>query len=385
MSIITPTPTTSTSTGYPPLTTIFTPDPECTSLYQFRCSGLASCSVQLYPQDNCHVENSSRSRRKLNCYPASEDGEPQNQYSPGYFCPSGMSTAASAISLNGVWCCPTGLTWGSISPLCMMTLTEGTFISSGGCDGPDSTLTFGPGRSDMMEVEIFTTGYRFAPPGSAEFFTSVTLPLSSIVMTAIATAIFLAGQTSAIETLTGSGPSSTTVSGESALPSNELTQEANGRSDSVVMRIRIGAAVGSTLGALLLACVAFYLFRRRRAKRQRGLIQDSSPSNDYHTEDGQKPELEGSKPRMYTNKAELDPSATRAELEGGLLAPQGDGINIRKPELEGTPGADGVKGLYVKKSELEAPSLRTAAVPAIGAGISELETTPPRRKTEAAL
>lgn len=97
--------------SFPPLTTTFTPPPSCASLFLYNCEGV-SCKAQAFPDQICG-HNPLNDSNELGCYPNSEyqDAAPysfaRRSYSPGYVCPVGMTTAASAISPNGVWCCPT--------------------------------------------------------------------------------------------------------------------------------------------------------------------------------------------------------------------------------------------------------------------------------------
>ncbi|TGJ84138.1 hypothetical protein E0Z10_g4620 [Xylaria hypoxylon] len=125
--------------------------------------------------------------------------------------------------------------------------------------------------------------------------------------------------------------------------------------------LKVGLGVGITAGVILIIALCSFGFVRRYRKRmawkmqryQKDGLEGITPVGSVEVD---KPELAGSAFLPLYGKAELDPLATRAELE----APSeegGAGIFIRKPEL---PGSDpltkrGVLGAYVKrKGELEA-------------------------------
>ncbi|OTA64201.1 hypothetical protein K449DRAFT_25732 [Hypoxylon sp. EC38] len=96
------------SNSYPALTTRFSPAPECTQLTISSCYGTDRCLAIALTDPHCP-------EHRANCFPESSVYSttdytyvsPYQTYSPGSFCPIGWSTAASALSPDGVWCCPT--------------------------------------------------------------------------------------------------------------------------------------------------------------------------------------------------------------------------------------------------------------------------------------
>ncbi|KAI0972141.1 hypothetical protein F4678DRAFT_431317 [Xylaria arbuscula] len=89
---------TSSSLTYAPLTTIFTPDPSCSSTYYIPCNSI--CEGEVFPWDPC-------SRIGIgSCYPPPGTNNVDNTftptYSPGYFCPVGMTTVTSVFHSNSV-------------------------------------------------------------------------------------------------------------------------------------------------------------------------------------------------------------------------------------------------------------------------------------------
>lgn len=109
---------TSAST-FPALTTTFTPPPECTSWYIDECTDTTNCYVKAFPTGTgiCGGDGSD-SMTSYACYPkltqsTEEFANGQEvftlevvTYSPGLYCPLGMSTATSVPLLDGVFCCP---------------------------------------------------------------------------------------------------------------------------------------------------------------------------------------------------------------------------------------------------------------------------------------
>ncbi|TRX96507.1 hypothetical protein FHL15_002779 [Xylaria flabelliformis] len=80
---------TSTSNEYPPLTTLFTPDPSCSSFYVNICDTddpAQYCTATAFPPVGCLDESSQRTTRSsLTCYPSSAPGLVigLSTYSPG--------------------------------------------------------------------------------------------------------------------------------------------------------------------------------------------------------------------------------------------------------------------------------------------------------------
>lgn len=199
---------------------------------------------------------------------------------------------------------------------CARTQTEGTFIVSGDCT-PTTILK---------------------PTGS------LTTTISIYAMP-----IFLGGQKLV-------NPSSPT---KSASRSPTPTPSGPGSSSDDVnppIGLKVGLAVGITLGLILLfALCGFWFLRRYRKKKAWKMQQYEKKSHSSNSVEVIKPELVGSTYQSSYAKAELDPLATRAELEAPLEE-NGPGIFVHKPELQGTDASTrrGVRGGYIKrKGELE--------------------------------
>ncbi|KAI1781211.1 hypothetical protein F4818DRAFT_398360 [Hypoxylon cercidicola] len=325
---------TTTNPSVYPLTTTFTPPPGCQTLFLDACYDVSDCTATR-PSTVC-----PRGTEEISdlggpaCYPHTSVNQYGSYngyyitYSPGLVCPIGMMTAASAISPDGVWCCPTGLTWAANAPWCTTRLTEGVFISPArDCNTAGPTITFGAAAG----TETFVTDS--LNDGS---YVSIMLAASEIVVTAMAVGIFLAGQTMAA----------------TAASTNPVAAESSNRQSStgITGATARGIVGGVVAGIGLLLFFAFWWRKRSRQKRERINGQAGSVEEVHYAPDQshsfEKPELDASA------------SATRNELEGSLGKSRdgGAGIYVRKPELEGTPGTSGADGtVYVlSKAELEA-------------------------------
>ncbi|KAF2969062.1 hypothetical protein GQX73_g4467 [Xylaria multiplex] len=312
---------------YPPLTTLFTPDPSCLSVFGSCATdgGISSpnnCIGNVFPQAICSTSTIGLDGiarftwgNSLSCYPSSSGAHFLVQtYSPGYFCPVGMTTVTSVLALDAVWCCPTGLTLED--DLCKSTGTQVIYREDTAVEDCLHTNTLALSTAPTMTVN-------FSPIllGRQKF--PLTTPLTSI----------------------GSSPTSPSSSPRPPNKQPAMSETAT-----------IGIIIGSIIGGLFLSSLAIlYIMKLRKAKRlgKRQLEAAVKAKPDEYTG---KPELEGSRAYVYTAKAELDAMATRAELEGTVVESHGDdGIYVLKPELQGTLGTERNRGAYVRKrSELEA-------------------------------
>lgn len=199
---------------------------------------------------------------------------------------------------------------------CARTQTEGTFILSSDCTRttipkPTGSITT---TISMYAMPVFLGGQKLLNPSSAS-------------------------------------PSSRTKSSSTSTTTTSSTPQFSGNNDSSSIGLKVGLGLGIPLGViLLLALCGFWYVRRYRRKMARKIDITSS---DISEED--KPELAGATFQPSFVKAELDPLATRAELEAPAVE-NGGGIFVQKPELQGTDiltkPIDSV--VYVKrKAELE--------------------------------
>ncbi|KAI0393336.1 hypothetical protein F5Y17DRAFT_459008 [Xylariaceae sp. FL0594] len=348
--------------AFPPLTTIFTPPPECHGVYA-SCSKNSSftnvydCVPRLFPDSVC-VSNGSGGRSMQGCYPSystasaapSASSSPIFTYEPGVNCPAGMTPAAAEDGASGVYCCPSRLG-----------LAAG---DNGLCTGSFGSEVITYLREDC-DLDLFAFANTPDGPGLA----GVDGMLLSFNNASIlyGRGIFLEGATANVGVALVTSVSTTTAPTVSNNPGNGTSE--NGRSGmrapvvGLSQAARIAIGLGVVLGIIHLVGLGLFLLRRYRKKRLglKSLKCDSKPSckispcrarrSSYRG----KAELQGTVP-SFEPKPELDPSATRAELEGSPGEERGAGIYVLKPELEGTQSGRGGNVLvYVKvKSELEA-------------------------------
>ncbi|KAI3338748.1 hypothetical protein F4824DRAFT_74941 [Ustulina deusta] len=139
---------------------------------------------------------------------------------------------------------------------------------------------------------------------------------------------------------------------------------------SDITTIKVGASLGSVLGLVLLSALGYFLltwYRRKRLaarhlplhsdffkmKNEVAEVKNSSKSRLSHRE--QHPR------RPWSTHVKLNRMSGYVELEGTPVEEPGPGIYVFKPELEGTAGTPGLRGVYVrKKSELFADSRETS-------------------------
>ncbi|KAI0450334.1 hypothetical protein F5B21DRAFT_491272 [Xylaria acuta] len=333
MSAFRTTTTTTSKDPVPALLTIFTPAPECSSLYVHFCDK-GGCSAFLGLDKGAQP--------CIPGYTPSGYGVPiEVTYSPGLFCPLGMTTASRLYSLSAVYCCYSGFRINSPYG-CTAHITEGTFIVTNSTPGGQpSTFAFGPTQTDSLNSI------------ASHFGGSVYTGRPTIF--ARAPAIFLAGHRLAVSP----GPFSTAPT---SLPSTPSRSPESGGPKSMPngsKTLQVGIAVGLSLGGVLLLCLGLFLFtvyRKRLKRRKRARVETEEKKQQHHEEYRGKPELEGSAgDPLRLVKVELDALATRAELEGTAGDEAGTGINVMKPELQGSLGRQSLLGVYVKKkAELEA-------------------------------
>ncbi|KAI1120704.1 hypothetical protein F5Y10DRAFT_118184 [Nemania abortiva] len=334
----------STST-FAELTTTFTPPPECTEWYVNECTD-TDCYAEAFPTGSGLCGDGSDATTSYACYPkvtlsteTVANGEfirtlEIATYSPGLHCPHGMSTATSVPLLDGIFCCPSGLTFqgGLDGGSCARTQTEGTFIRSSHCTRttiprPAGSLTT---TISIYAMPVFLGGQKLLSPSSnpTSFFTTQSNSASTT-------------------TPAPSGTTGTVFRVDSGSPSVSL---------------RVGLGIGIPLAVILLLSLGIFWcvrrYRKRRAWKTQGYQRHSSQTLTPSDMMPEKPELQGSVFQPSYTRAELDPSAVRVELEAPYEE-NGAGIFVCKPELQATDGLPGrsAPGVYVqRKGELEAPT-----------------------------
>ncbi|KAI0130806.1 hypothetical protein F4814DRAFT_444946 [Daldinia grandis] len=336
---------TESTPSFLPLTTTFTPSPECSSYIVQSCSK-NTCSVQARGDFWC-AEN-SLDDHGTHCLPSSDSqSEPQYTYSPGKICPLGMTTAASGVSPDGVWCCPTDLPWAGTPPWCSTTLTRGSFDSSFACglSTQSFSIIFGPNATQVFSLD---SGRRL-----------YTAAANTITVVASARGVFLMGQTMATASSTESVPI-------------HISEDDDSSSSTLSNSVPIGVIIGCVVGVCILTGLVYFILPRRRQRHQMRRDGRCTTVNGAHHDHN---------PHNDDREAGPDVSvgATRSELEGTLGTSYGAGIYIQKPELEGTQGMSNVgDAVYVKnKAELEARPNQVAELEAIPGPVSRKKEAPP--------
>ncbi|KAI1735895.1 hypothetical protein F4680DRAFT_295514 [Xylaria scruposa] len=379
-------PTSQISTSIPPLTTIFTPPPECKTPLAFdgSCDNEFECNGSYMPFLYLPASDNPRGT-SIQCYPevtTYSDGfvDAVFDYSPGLFCPDGMTTATSIASV--FLCCPSGLTYSydGQQDQCTATITMGAALVGPWKDNEASIVS----TTSFSAADRMTLYPRAVPVylTNARSGTFDNVPSQSILSTS--------GESSAIGASTSIGVSSKTSTSNGLkcrrdnCQTTTMTQSSTGGGSGTAANppssdvskssnennLKIGVGVGVGVGgavALTLFALGFILLRRYYRKRLLSLTQViySPPTNPNGDGSGEQVQ------HIYKEKppSELPVAESWVELQGTQAEDRGTGIYVWKPELEGTAGVPGTKGVYVRrKSELEAGyNVTPNAAPGTGA------------------
>ncbi|KAI0861166.1 hypothetical protein F4860DRAFT_180349 [Xylaria cubensis] len=374
-----------TPTSIPPLTTIFTPPPECKTPFAFdgSCKNDFECNGSYMPFLYLPASENPRGT-SIQCYPeitTYNDGfvDAVFDYSPGLFCPDGMTTATSIA--NVFLCCPSGLTYSydGQQDQCTATITMGAALVGQWKDNSASIVsTTSFSAADRMTlypsaVPVYLTNARSGtfnnapsqsipstPGESSTIGTSISVEVSSKTSTSNSPKCRRDNCQTTATTQPSTGGGSTTAA-------NPLSS--NGSKPTNQNNLKIGVGVGVGVGgavAITLLALGFMLLRRYHRKRllSHPLVIYSPPTKPNGS-GGVEQEVQ----QLYQEKprSELPVAESWIELEGTQAEDRGTGIYVWKPELEGTAGVSGAKGVYVRrKSELEAKYTGNAA-PVTGA------------------
>ncbi|KAI8954982.1 hypothetical protein F4801DRAFT_415870 [Xylaria longipes] len=360
----------SLSSQIPPLTTIFTPPSPCKTPFAFDgdCRNEFECDGSYMPF--LYVSASgNQGGTSLQCYPevTTYNGfvDAAFDYSPGLFCPDGMTTATSIASV--FLCCPSGLTYSydGEQDQCTATITMGEALLGSWSDNQATVLSITSfSRADSMTlyasaVPVYLTDTRSGtfgnvpsqaiPPVSGE--SSTTGPSTSVEVSSNT-------PTSNGPRCRGDGCQTTTTTtqpstgGGSTPATNPVSSNESNPPNQINLKVSVGVGIGVAVAFVLLLALGYMLLRRYRQKRLLSRLQllGSPPT---------KPDWGGEQAvrQIYQKKLppELPVVESWVELEGTQVEDRGTGIYVWKPELEGTAGIPGAKGIYVrKKSELEA-------------------------------
>ncbi|KAI0397240.1 hypothetical protein F5Y17DRAFT_389943 [Xylariaceae sp. FL0594] len=288
---------------HPPLTTVFTPAPACATPLLQHCFG-SVCQAGVFSATQIFGNEATMKNVNLchsSCYPS-----PDLTYSPGLYCPAGMTTASDGPS--NAYCCPSGMSIQeySYATVCEGVLTGGPlFVNSNGC----STTSLGSARypvsvsaTPVLLIRNQTVSSLSRPPSPSPSPTSPS----------------------------GQG------SGDSGLPAK--------------VKVIIGVTV--PLGALLLLSFAFAIIKYYRRRTERGRTVETVENGGGDTDHAHnKPELVGTVIGGPLPRTELDALAVRAELEGPHME-NGAGIYVQKPELGGSDIShqqSGAVGVHVQR------------------------------------
>ncbi|KAI1176076.1 hypothetical protein F4777DRAFT_285703 [Nemania sp. FL0916] len=197
--------------------------------------------------------------------------------------------------------------------------------------------------SEHESTTLSTTIIPIAAPDGLNFPSSI-FPTWATTKTATFVSSSTTTTLSTIQTFSSTRDQSPEITAQNTSSSRRLNIDSSG--------LIIGGSIGGFL-LLVVACLLYVMYRKRGTQTH---MSDSSGAKNVQEEYFGKAELEGSRPRKPIEKAELDASNIRSELEGTAVEDGDVGIYIRKPELEGTPGEKGKRSVCFKKYELEGNS-----------------------------
>ncbi|TRX89684.1 hypothetical protein FHL15_009434 [Xylaria flabelliformis] len=346
-------------TSIPPLTTIFTPPPECKTPFAFdgSCDNDFECNGSYMPFLYLPASENPRGT-SIQCYPeitTYNDGfvDAVYDYSPGLFCPDGVFTSmidktllsnigqwkdnsASIVSTTSFSAADRMTLYPSAVPVYLTNARSGTFNNV-----PSQSITSTSGESSTIG-------------------TSMSVEVSSKTSTSNSPKCRRDNCQTTTTTQPSTGGGSTTAANPLGSNESKPTNQNN---------LKIGVGVGVGVGgavALTLLALGFMLLRRYHRKRLLSHPQVIySPPTKPNGNGGGEQDVQ----QLYQEKppSELPVAESWIELEGTQAEDRGTGIYVWKPELEGTAGVLGAKGVYVRrKSELEAKYTGNAA-PVTGA------------------
>ncbi|KAI0197848.1 hypothetical protein F4808DRAFT_437797 [Astrocystis sublimbata] len=327
------------------LTTVFTPPTECATPFitipdagcdDITCFALFMPSLEI---------DSATGGAHIKCLPSFATDDDFNEspiftYSPGLFCPSGMTTGTS-VSGTAI-CCPSGLKCTNMGRdatfyKCTATMTAGIFGEGGWGENPDIGF--------ISSTSVL----------SSKFHQTIFAEATAITLLRQGAANHDDNSDGVSDTQTTSGASTSSI----AMTSDPTTTQpgpnntSSPRSSSNTAKT-VGIVVGAVAGVFLILLLYFF-FVRYRPRQLRKRNTDIQPGAAQETRtSGPQPYPGDSTVGFWNLKSELDPTATRAELEGTEVGGQGPGIYVMKPELEGSVGIKRLLGVFVKgKAELE--------------------------------
>ncbi|KAI1330014.1 hypothetical protein F5Y16DRAFT_416607 [Xylariaceae sp. FL0255] len=332
------------------LTTTFTPPPECLMPVLFGCVNSTICGGATFAGLQVHSAldgESSGEPTTIACLPSTYgDDEAVYIYSPGIYCPSGMTTAnidgfgntalgCQFVSANSAFPRECDFCSGQMSTGVFLqgTNTEELFIITGTMTATSDIL----GNLPVRAFPVIIEGGESGSPASQS--TPTTEDNSSLPTPSSSPAIKISN-----------------ASSQSPAPTSSSQSSSGGGSKGTKLRVVVGAVVATVLLLLAAVLVSSIIIRRRRRKR----CTIHAAPGQQSPRSGEKTRIGNEVPKPLEFKHyELDASAGRAELEGTPVATEdvSSGIYVVKSELEGTAGVPGLRGVYVKKkAELDGRS-----------------------------
>ncbi|KAK3307201.1 uncharacterized protein B0T15DRAFT_166960 [Chaetomium strumarium] len=296
-----------------PLTTVFTPAPQCT----VAVGGGSTANVAWLGQRcNPEVEDDP------GCWPETTEGAPATSqplygwgfYSPGLSCPAGYTSACTAIAGQSsgwkvqyqmeaeetfVGCCPTGFNCDNLNGQTCVVHPTATTVPTVSCES-----------------------------GSSNNFGYTTLPNAWVSQLHLfAPMIQLAWKPS---DRPGSSSSSTVTSSSSsssstAAPTSPSSTPASQNEASLSTGAVIGIAIGAAAVFFLIVGVAIFIWRRRR--RQAGRASPGGPDWPIYKAGGYSAVAAGDPSdakqfhHVYTGVVELEPNSGKAEMPADSLGP----------------------------------------------------------------
>ncbi|KAI1320594.1 hypothetical protein F5Y16DRAFT_389754 [Xylariaceae sp. FL0255] len=247
---------TAASATFPPLTTHFTPPPQCATPY-FEGDNFALLLPRL---------QLSGSKSTIQCLPNSSENPVQYgnilTYSPGWYCPEGWTTAGMLEGLDSASaCCPSGYSYSGLQ--CMGKTTSQSFYL-----GIQSTTT----SNVIIGLSVTETTVTKATVIAAP----IVLLNDPITSSSSSTTTTTSSSSSSSTISTSSSPS--TTSSSSATPTTTTVPATPQTQLSTAAKAGIG--VGVAIAVLIIACLLAYIFiSRYRRKKLAAATASTAPNN----------------------------------------------------------------------------------------------------------
>ncbi|KAK2059380.1 hypothetical protein LY76DRAFT_570921 [Colletotrichum caudatum] len=316
-----------TVTSFIALPTVFTPPSSCSSIYRLNGFSL----VAYDPGFGLDIDS------RVRCAPAAvttwweqgrlgiNGGEGHTAVSIGPLtCPDGWNTVATSAkdeTSTLAMCCPPDYTLankisGSVAGDCRSNILTGaviTFASTSVTNTRDWTMATTTVARPIFAGAIAIVGWTFSTTASE------TAPPSTLSLEETGA---VTTQPERPDTASGFPHEATTSEAFTTATSPALTTTTPPPSAGLPLPTTIGIAVGAGLGAIVLAALAFFLWRRKRKQQRRS---EPPPADDLQRPMPVKPdkylyvakhhELYGQQPEVHLGAAEMPVPQYFAELD----------------------------------------------------------------------